>query len=158
MAERVVYKSHTRRRVQFKPSESSSPTKQAFKDQCDINKILERWNQGQQITHINPKQPLYGDFTEAIDLQDSIDRVNLAQDAFAKLPAAVRSWANNDPVQFLELVMDPKNEEALVEMGLIDKPVQQPNLTPTVPTDTPPKAPKEPVSDPKKKEPSSDQT
>lgn len=136
MVERVVYKSASRRRVTSKPSEHTSPTKQAFKDSCDINKILEKWNKGQEITHINPKTPLYGDFTQFVDLQDSINRVNAAEQAFSELPAAVRSWASNDPVRFLELATDPANEEALIEMGLLP-PDSSTHSTSTVTSDTP---------------------
>jgi len=119
MSERVVRKSFQRVRTPVKKSTHTSPVKQAFKDTVNINKIMERWNKGQQITHINLKTPLYGDFTQAGDLKESLERVAEAQDKFDALPAAVRQWAQNNPVTFLEMAADPENEQELIDFGIL---------------------------------------
>lgn len=133
LQKRIVRKSHERIRTPVAPSTETKRTKQSFKDQCDINKIMERWNKGQNITHLNPQTPLYGDFTTSTDLQQSLDRVAEAQSRFNELPSAVRQWAQNDPVTFLELVNDPQNEEKLQELGLLPAGPEKPSSTTTRP-------------------------
>ena len=97
-----------------------SHVKQSPADDCDINKIIAKYDQTGILTHVNTMVARYGDFTEANEYQDALNLVIEAQDGFAELPSHIRARFGNDPGTFLEWVTDPSNHEAAVELGLIE--------------------------------------
>lgn len=101
-----------------------SMTEQHFKDECDINNIVARY----QETGVLPqgdRQPLFGDFAEfPQDLQSSQAYFDDAQERFMQLPATLRKEFDNDPVKLLRFVADDNNRQRAIELGLIDKPAQ----------------------------------
>lgn len=100
------------------PVGTRSRTKQAFKDECDINLIIKRQQEGVPGTHFNAKEPKFGDFSEGTDLKSAIDGVQQAREDFAKLPASVRAAAGNKPEQMLAMMEDEKGQLMLQEAGL----------------------------------------
>lgn len=101
-------------------------TKQAFKDDCDINLILKRY----AATGVLPdtsKAALaqYGDFGEIPSYQDALNRVMSASDMFSQLPASLRFKFQNDPGRLLAFLSDAKNREEAIELGLVVKPTPQ---------------------------------
>lgn len=113
---RKPYDAHKRVRVSFP---SATPTKQSFKDSCDINKIMRRYENTGLIEHAQSVRGAYGDFTGVSDYHTSINRVMAAQDAFMALPAAIRKRFDNEPSELLAFLDDPANEAEAVELGLI---------------------------------------
>lgn len=115
-----------------------SMTKQSFKDECDINTIMARYEKDGVVTHVKEHEGQYGDFTLGFDYHDAMNRVHAARDMFMSLPAGIRTKFDNDPGKFLDFVSDPKNSDAMVEMGLKEKapvpaavpPVPVPDATP----------------------------
>lgn len=101
-----------------------SMTEQHFKDECDINTIVARY----QETGVLPqgdRQPLFGDFAEfPQDLQSSQAYFDDAQERFMQLPASLRKEFGNDPVKLLQFIADGNNRDRAIELGLIDKPAQ----------------------------------
>lgn len=95
-----------------------SLTQQSFKDECDVNNILRRYDQTGLITHVQQVQGQYGDFTQVNEYRESLDVVRHAQDSFLALPAKVREQFGNDPGSFIEFVTNPQNAGKMVEMGL----------------------------------------
>lgn len=95
-------------------------TKQEFVAECDINNILKQYKATGMIQHIraNAAQGAYVDLPEPQEFQDSLHVVEQAKDAFATLPSKVRNRFGNDPVQFLEFVADPSNQDELISLGL----------------------------------------
>lgn len=75
-----------------------------MRDRVSIREIVKRATGGAPITHLNPQQPLYGDFTETGDLREIFERARLAEEAFESLPAEVRKAADNDPARLVEMV------------------------------------------------------
>lgn len=114
-----------RRRIQ---TDCSGPTltKQAFKDECDINKIMSKYQKNGQLPDMIKTNPKFGDFSNPNSYQDSLNLVIHAQEQFASLSAAVRKRFNNDPAQFLEFTADPNNLPEMVKLGLATK--RQTNL------------------------------
>lgn len=104
----------------------TSRTKQSFKDDCDINLIVERHASTGIWDHLNPRQPTYGDFTLATALQDAIALVSSADDDFEALPAKVRALCDNDPVKLLQLSSEPGGFAELVNAGLPTLPEHKP--------------------------------
>lgn len=92
-------------------------TKQEFKDQSDINTILQQYQHHPHL--LIPTEPqLYGDFSQATDYQSALNSIMDAQQQFLDLPAKVREKFNNDPGQFLDFVHNEENLPELVKMGL----------------------------------------
>lgn len=96
-------------------------TKQAFKEECDINEILKRAANGQDLSgSISSRVAQYGDFTQFPDFHESMNVVARAQEAFMELPWQVRERFANDPGKFVEFCQDEKNYDEAVKLGLLD--------------------------------------
>ena len=99
-----------------------SKTQQQFKDETNINNIMARYEKTGLIEHLNNRAPNYGDFTEVDDYQSAVNKIMLADEYFAELPAKIRAQFNNNPAEFLEFTDNPENMAAMVEMGLANAP------------------------------------
>lgn len=104
-----------------------SLAQQQFKDDVDINVLLERF----QVTGVMPQGvvlPSYGDFSAVVDFRSAQDALRRARDAFMELPAQVRSRFNNDPQELLEFVSKDENRAEAERLGLVvPKPSAQPD-------------------------------
>lgn len=107
-------------------------TKQASKDECDINLILKTAaKNGGVITHLKEKR-LMGDFTQHPEYHEAMNFIAEANSAFAELPAHVRGEFENDPAKFLAFAEDPENIEHMRELGLApEAPPEPPEPEPT---------------------------
>ncbi|AXL14735.1 internal scaffolding protein [Microviridae sp.] len=79
--------------------EGETRTQQNFKDECDINIIVSRYTRG-DMSVVNNRQPLYGDFTLRDDLLEAHIRMQEAEAEFLAQPASVRKAAGNNVAQF----------------------------------------------------------
>jgi len=95
-----------------------SRTQQHFKDECDINYILRKFNVTGQLP-LNGVQPQYGDFSGITDYQSALNAVMAAQDSFLALPAKIRARFQNDPALFVEFASDEANKDELKALGLL---------------------------------------
>jgi len=95
-----------------------SRTQQSFRDECDINNILRKFNVTGQLP-IGSVQPEYGDFSGVTDYQSALNAVMAAQDSFLALPAKVRARFDNDPAFFIEFASDEANKDEMRALGLI---------------------------------------
>lgn len=105
-------------RVEF---ENPSRTKQAFKDECDVNNILKKYQKTNLITHVNSIKGSYGDFTNAPDYQSALNSVMDANERFMGLPSNLRRLFNNDPASFIDFVSNDANYDKALELGLLSK-------------------------------------
>jgi len=96
-------------------------TQQQFRDECDINRILERFNVTGQLP-VGSVQPEYADFSGVFDYQSACNAVIAANQSFAGLPAKIRNRFGNDPALFLEFVQDEANAEECYQLGLLKRP------------------------------------
>jgi len=129
----VIRKRYDARVRVVTPISGVSRTKQAFKDECDINNILDRYQKTGIMTHVAGRPPGFGDFTGVDDYQSALNKVIEAQASFETLPSKVRARFRNDPGEFLAFVSDPRNTDELVAMGLATKKDVQPPVTPQEP-------------------------
>ncbi|AZL82827.1 internal scaffolding protein [Apis mellifera associated microvirus 13] len=106
---------------------------QQFKDECDINTILERFGITGELPQ-NLRQPLSADFIEAYDYKTAMDSIIEAQNAFMELPAKIREEFNNDPGQFIQFFEQEENRARAIELGLIQAPREPANQAPADPT------------------------
>lgn len=102
-----------------------SMTKQYFRDECDINKIVKKYcDVGSLHSQIlqGHASGEYGDFSDIPDYRSALDQVRRAGESFQTLPAVVRARFSNDVAGFLDFCNDPNNREELRAMGLLKEP------------------------------------
>lgn len=98
-----------------------SMTKQSFTEECDVNELLRRAANGQDITSaLSARVGQYGDFTDIPDFRESLDLVNRANNAFMELPWQTRERFANDPGRMIEFLQDDANYDEAVKMGILD--------------------------------------
>lgn len=101
-------------------------TQQQFKDECDINNIMRKYQTTGEITHIAKKIGMYGDFSEIPDYHQMHQTVIEAEAAFMGLPAELRLRFKNDPGQLIDFLKDENNYEEGVKLGLLNKKPEAP--------------------------------
>jgi phage internal scaffolding protein len=99
--------------------EDASLAQQHFKEECDINTILQKFNISGVLPE-NPLSPRYGDFTGIGDYHGALNRVMAAKDEFMTLPATIRARFDNDPAQLIEFLENSDNRQEAEELGLVD--------------------------------------
>lgn len=145
-----IFQSHNtpRKRVQIKFPKKGK-TKQSFKNECDINLIIERHTKTGQAAPLNRHKPNYG-YATSQDFGEAMRTVTDAQTSFNNLSEEIRSRFNDNPGQFLDFVQNPGNKDEGAELGLWPKdpttillddepPVTPENMDPPKETDTQPK-------------------
>lgn len=108
---------YARNRLTDHPGGGEQLTKQAFKEETDINFIVNTYK-GQPNLGVEPRQWIDGDITASVDLLEAYETVRLAEEGFFGLPAAVRAAAGNNPARLLEMLADPVARKALADAGL----------------------------------------
>lgn len=91
-------------------------TKQAYKDSCDIHKILANAATGQTLSHLAKHGATYGDFSDIGDLMDAHAKLAKGLAIFQELPGEIRSEFNNDARAFFEFVNNPKYTDQLARV------------------------------------------
>jgi phage internal scaffolding protein len=100
--------------------EEPSLAQQHFKEECDINTILQKFS----ITGLLPESPLsprYGDFSGISDYHTALNRVIAAQDEFEALPAQIRARFDNDPAKLIEFLDNDANRPEAEDLGLVER-------------------------------------
>ena len=89
------------------PTDVSGPsmTQQHFKDECDINQILARYQKTGVIDHVNTYAEQYGEMDGAT-FTEHMQAVARAQNMFEALPSTAREHFRNDPAQFLDYISE----------------------------------------------------
>ena len=112
-------------------------TKQSFKDECDVNKIIARFEKTGMIEALNKKTPFYGDVSGLVDYHEALNKVVEVETLFNSMSAEVRERFSNDPEKMIAFLNDKKNEKEAIEMGLVNPPTS---------TNPPPINPEPPVA------------
>jgi hypothetical protein len=104
-------------------SDMPSKTMQEFVDDCDINHILNSFNStgvlppSQQVDSM--RIPEFIDVSSLPETpQEFYDIFKRAQDSFDLLPVEIKERFNHDKEKFVEFALDPKNADALCDLGL----------------------------------------
>ncbi len=90
-------------------------TKNAFKDETDINKILKRAEKVGTISHLNQYRGQYADFSN-FDFFEATLMLTKGREIFDALPAEIRSEFSQSQAAFFNYVNDPANVERLDEL------------------------------------------
>lgn len=99
--------------------EGPSLTRQEFAVECDINQIMQRYDQYLSDPLRSVREPRYYDFTQAPDtLMGAMEVLKRGEDAFYSLPADVRREFENNPAMFVDFASDPENLPQMRTWGL----------------------------------------
>lgn len=96
----------------------SSMAQQQFKEECDINTIVERFG----LTYKTPdnlRMPSYGDFDGIDDYHSACNAIAVANETFELLPASTRARFNNDPGAFHDFFRNEENRPEAERLGLV---------------------------------------
>lgn len=94
-----------------------SLTQQQFKDEADINVIVDRFMKTGHLP--DPvSMPQYVDYEGVFDFQSAMNVVRQADENFMRMDANVRSRFHNSPQEFLEFFANPDNAAEAVRLGL----------------------------------------
>ena len=141
--------------------------KQAFKDACDVNKIIKKAQRTGSLAHVEKyPESVYGEF-ENVDLLGAFERDQRAKELFADLPSEVRAEFNHDPYSFFDFATQPANINKLAELipeiaepgSYFPNPVKAGGVgagmaTAPVAKESPPEAPQAPLEAPGEPDPS----
>jgi len=99
-------------------------TEQCHRDECDINKIIAKYDRTGVLTHVNDFEARYEDLT-GLDYQTMLNTVANANSMFEGLPSEIRNQFANDPAKFISFMDDENNNEQMYEMGLKQRPIPE---------------------------------
>jgi len=97
-----------------------SLAQQHQKDETDINLIVRRFTQTGELPQHN-MPPLAEDFQGVESMQEAMQLIVDAKDAFMEQPAEVRAKFNNDAALFVEFCSNEKNTPQMEELGLLSQ-------------------------------------
>ena len=110
--------------------EPETRTQQQFKDECDINVLMERFG----VTGTIPQKirpPMQEEYEGVFDFQTAMNVVREAREAFMQMPSGVRARFQNNPGIFTEYFQDPENRQEAEKLGLvIPRPVKETEKAP----------------------------
>jgi len=110
-------------------------TKQSFRDECDVNRIMARYLET-GILEGDSSSARFADVValQELDYQGAMNFVIGAQEAFGALPSSIRSRFRNDPGELLAFLDNPANQGEAIRLGLVADPAAP---AATVPLGTP---------------------
>lgn len=129
-----------RRRVQVTFTEPTL-TKQSFKDESDVNKIVAKYKKtGDPSLLMKRTSHVYADVSDVPSYQDALEVVRQAEETFMALPSAVRSRFNNNPAELLDFISKKENIEEGIKLGLLARKNQGGDTQSSKDGDTPPES------------------
>lgn len=118
---KITYRDNGSKRISTINNEPSK-TDQQWKDDVDVNSILRKFQKTGQLTHFAKVQGQYGDVSNIPDLDQAMQQIVDAKEAFQGLPSAIRARFGNDPSQMLQFLQDTSNDDEAIKLGLKTKP------------------------------------
>jgi len=123
-------------------------TKQSFKDETNINNIIEKHTRMGTLSHLEQWSGQYGDLSD-FDFQEAQNQIAHANSMFEQLPPAIRNQFQNSPERFFEYVNDPENKDDLAtKLPALARPGTRPIPGPADITDPEPKPDPKPQAAP----------
>ncbi len=89
-------------------------TKQSFKDECDIVKIMARAEKAGTISHLQKFEGVYADFSD-FDFHEQTTMLTKGREIFDELPGEIRQEFAQSPAKFFAYVNDPANKDELLK-------------------------------------------
>ena len=108
-------------------SDEPSCTLQEFRDECDINNLVQRYKttgafyDALSLCGKQPRMPSFADVSEIPDYDGAMEIIAEGQARFEALPPSVRRVFDNSAELFLAFMSNPANAEKATELGLLAK-------------------------------------
>lgn len=104
---------------------------QSFKEECDINNIMAKFQRTGALEWVQKYEGQYGDVT-GVTFESAMQTVMKAQEMFDDLPSSVRDRFANNPAAFLEFLGDEGNRAEAERLGLVvPRPVKKEDVAPS---------------------------
>lgn len=101
-------------------SEMESKVQEQFADACQTDTIIRKYNMMGVNPFIASGDSQYLDTTEIPSFVVAQNAQVKVKEYFDGLPSDIRLEFNNDPMQFAEVVSDPRNADYLREIGVLE--------------------------------------
>lgn len=99
--------------------EKPSLTEQQHKKNVNINTIVKKAKR-RGFMEAPRRQGFFGDFSDAVDYQATLEKIRTAHEDFMALPSNVRAKFQNDPGEIFEFLANPENDEEARDLGLLE--------------------------------------
>lgn len=123
-------------------------TEQSHAQSADIGFIIDKFTRTGVLDHNRQYAGQYGDFLDAPDYLEAHNAIAEANNMFESLPPDIKSQFPRGTPEFLEFIKNPKNNEALAELGLYNRPVDKKTGRPPTALDLEQKARQEEQAEP----------
>lgn len=100
-------------------SDQESKVQEQFADACNTDTIIRKYNMMGVNPFIAVGDSQYLDTTQIPDFICANNAQVKVKEYFEGLPADIRLEFNNDPMQFAEVVSDPRNADYLRDIGVL---------------------------------------
>ncbi len=87
-------------------------TKQSQKDECDINKLLERSARQGGLSHLDKYQAKYEDYSN-YDFEEHTNKIAEMASCFEQLPGETKREFHQSPDEYFAFVTNPENVDQL---------------------------------------------
>jgi len=114
---------------------TQSHVKQSFKNECDINLIMAKYQKTGVVTHVRQNAETYG-FAPAVSFHTAMNLITKATEQFDGLPSKVRKRFNNNPAEFLKFCEQPDNRSEAALLGLLEPSEPATESPPAQPSDS----------------------
>lgn len=101
-------------------SEMESKVQEQFADACQTDTIIRKYNMMGVNPFIAAGNSQYLDTTQIPSFVAAQNAQIRVKEYFEGLPSDIRLEFNNDPIQFAEVVSDPRNADYLREIGVLE--------------------------------------
>lgn len=101
------------------PGTEGAMTKQSFADETDINKIIARFAKTGMLDSLNDKEPFYGDVSDILDYQASLNLIREADELFMAMSPEIRERFKNDPQLMIDFLENPGNLDEAIKLGMV---------------------------------------
>lgn len=99
-----------------------SAAHQEFREECDINNVMKKYERTGILEHRNRFEGSYGNFLDIpSDYHEAMGAVLEAEEMFMSLPSKVRKRFHNDAGAFVDFATNPDNQDELISLGLATK-------------------------------------
>ena len=101
-------------------------TKQALKDDADVNKIIKKYNRVDLMKQAYELEAIYGEI-DSQDLQEAMNKVIAAEQAFEQVPSEIREQFGNDPGRWIDYATNKENLEQMRAWGFAPRKEPEPS-------------------------------
>jgi phage internal scaffolding protein len=105
----------------IQPPCGDTKTNQSYKDQYDINKIIDRYNRTGEFRPLRKTEPVFRDLS-AFDFEQMENRIAEIEGQFTQLPVEIRKRFDHSALEMLRFLENPKNRDEAIKLGLVKPP------------------------------------